>query len=79
MSEVVFPTLFWLPRLPAPDMSPKPQPTPCDQRKELALRRTGEIHLVVCVCDVGSYLKVKAVKGTGDFPLQVCSVAVHSV
>ncbi|XP_026162146.1 histone deacetylase 7-like isoform X2 [Mastacembelus armatus] len=27
-------------RLPVPDMSPKPQPTPCDQRKDLALRRT---------------------------------------
>lgn len=26
--------------LPTPDMSPQPQPTPCDQRKELALRRT---------------------------------------
>ncbi|GLD64943.1 histone deacetylase 7-like isoform X1 [Lates japonicus] len=27
-------------RLPVPDMSPNPQPTPCDQRKDLALRRT---------------------------------------
>ncbi|XP_071349641.1 histone deacetylase 7-like isoform X2 [Trachinotus anak] len=27
-------------RLPVPDMSPKPQPTPCEQRKDLALRRT---------------------------------------
>ncbi|XP_037535156.1 histone deacetylase 7 [Nematolebias whitei] len=27
-------------RLPDPDISPKPQPTPCDQRKDLALRRT---------------------------------------
>ncbi|XP_044036401.1 histone deacetylase 7-like isoform X2 [Siniperca chuatsi] len=27
-------------RLPVPDMSTKPQPTPCDQRKDLALRRT---------------------------------------
>ncbi|KAM9758906.1 histone deacetylase 7-like isoform 1-T2 [Menidia menidia] len=25
---------------PVPDISPKPQPTPCDQRKDLALRRT---------------------------------------
>lgn len=33
---------FWLPRLPVPDISSKPQPTPCDQRKDLALRRTGE-------------------------------------
>ncbi|XP_041810598.1 histone deacetylase 7-like isoform X2 [Chelmon rostratus] len=27
-------------RLPVPDMSPKPHPIPCDQRKDLALRRT---------------------------------------
>ncbi|XP_022601057.1 histone deacetylase 7-like isoform X2 [Seriola dumerili] len=27
-------------RLPVPDMSPNPQPTPCEQRKDLALRRT---------------------------------------
>ncbi|KAF7208375.1 transcript variant X4 [Nothobranchius furzeri] len=27
-------------RLPGPDISSKPQPTPCDQRKDLALRRT---------------------------------------
>ncbi|XP_017278395.1 histone deacetylase 7 isoform X2 [Kryptolebias marmoratus] len=27
-------------RLPVPDISLKPQPTPCDQRKDLALRRT---------------------------------------
>ncbi|XP_029682575.1 histone deacetylase 7-like isoform X4 [Takifugu rubripes] len=27
-------------RLPTPDVSPKPQAPPCDQRKELALRRT---------------------------------------
>ncbi|XP_042261877.1 histone deacetylase 7-like isoform X1 [Thunnus albacares] len=27
-------------RLPVPDMSPKPQATPCDQRKDLSLRRT---------------------------------------
>ncbi|XP_042357205.1 histone deacetylase 7-like isoform X2 [Plectropomus leopardus] len=27
-------------RLPVPDMSPKSQPTPCDQRKDLCLRRT---------------------------------------
>ncbi|XP_039972002.1 histone deacetylase 7-like isoform X2 [Xiphias gladius] len=27
-------------RLPVPDASPKPQPTSCDQRKDLALRRT---------------------------------------
>ncbi|XP_067360202.1 histone deacetylase 7-like isoform X2 [Channa argus] len=27
-------------RVPVPEMSPKPQPSPCDQRKDLALRRT---------------------------------------
>lgn len=44
--------LFWFLRLPVPDMSPKPQqPTPCDQRKDLALRRTGEMPPAVCVCD----------------------------
>lgn len=54
MSEVVFAISFWLPRLPVPDMSPKSQPTVCDQRKDLALRRTGETPLPICVCDEGS-------------------------
>uniref|UniRef100_A0A8C9WVP6 histone deacetylase n=1 Tax=Sander lucioperca TaxID=283035 RepID=A0A8C9WVP6_SANLU len=55
MIKPVCPILFWLPRLPVPDMSPNSQPTACDQRKDLALRRTGEISLVVCVCDEGSH------------------------
>ena len=61
MIKPVYPILFWLPRLPVPDMSPKSQPTACDQRKDLALRRTGKISLVVCVCDEGSHYEVKAV------------------
>ena len=71
MSEVVFAILFWLPRLPVSDMSPKSQPTLCDQRKDLALRRTGETPLPICVCDEGSRPEVKALKVTGDFPFQV--------
>lgn len=66
--------LSWRPRLPAPNTSPNPQPAPCDQRKELTLRRTGETHRVVCVCDVGgggSYPKVWALKATGDFSMTV--------
>lgn len=79
LSEAVYLILFWLPRLPVSDMSPKPQPPPCDQRKDLALRRTGETPLAVCVCDGGTRPDVKAVKVTGDFPCQVCCVAVCSV
>lgn len=37
--------LLWSHRLQVPDMSPKPQPSPSDQRKDLALRRTGEVAL----------------------------------
>lgn len=36
-------------RLRVPDMSPKPQPTPCDQR---ALRRTGETPAAVAVSEI---------------------------
>ncbi len=79
LSEAVSLILFWLPRLPVSDMSPKPQPPPCDQRKDLPLRRTGETPLAVCVCDGGSHPEVKAMKVGGDFPFQVCCVVVCSV
>lgn len=79
MSEAAHPIMFWLPRLPVPDMSPKPHPIPCDQRKDLALRRTGEVPLFVCVCDGGSHPEVKAVKVTGDFPWQVCCDALYVI
>ncbi|KAM7401852.1 hypothetical protein PAMP_017129 [Pampus punctatissimus] len=32
-------------RLPVPDMSSKPQATPCDQRKDLSLRRTDNLNV----------------------------------
>ncbi|XP_047438243.1 histone deacetylase 7-like isoform X2 [Mugil cephalus] len=49
-------------RLPVPDMSPKPQPTTCDQRKDLALRRT--------VSEPILKLKLKKLINTRPNPLQ---------
>ncbi|XP_072238633.1 histone deacetylase 7-like isoform X2 [Leuresthes tenuis] len=48
--------------LPVPDMSLKPQPTPCDQRKDLALRRT--------VSEPTLKLKLKKLISTRPNPLQ---------
>lgn len=58
------------------DMSPKPQPAPCDQRKDLALRRTGEISSLF-VCDGVPTLRLGAVKVIGDFPFQVYPAVVY--
>ncbi|KAM9362104.1 histone deacetylase 7-like [Symphorus nematophorus] len=49
-------------RLPAPDMCPKPQPPPCDQRKDLPLRRT--------VSEPTLKWKIKKLISTRPSPLQ---------
>ncbi|XP_010752354.2 histone deacetylase 7 isoform X2 [Larimichthys crocea] len=49
-------------RLPVPDISPKPQPTPCDQRNNLALRRT--------VSEPTLKWKIKKLISTRPNPLQ---------
>lgn len=49
--------LFWLSRLPVSDVSSKPQATPSDQRKDLALRRTGE--RADCLWDPENVLRLK--------------------
>ncbi|XP_070815919.1 histone deacetylase 7-like isoform X2 [Chaetodon trifascialis] len=49
-------------RLPVPDMSPKPQPTPCEQRKDLVLRRT--------VSEPTLKWKIKKLISTRPNPLQ---------
>ncbi|XP_056886405.1 histone deacetylase 7-like isoform X4 [Takifugu flavidus] len=54
------PTLAY--RLPTPDVSPKPQAPPCDQRKELALRRT--------VSEPTLKWKIKKMISTRPNPLQ---------
>lgn len=73
IEEVEQSDLVWFPRQPVPDVSPKPQASPCDPRKDLALRRTGERPLAVCVCDGGETREVKASKVNGDFLFHIYS------